>query len=152
MMKNNYFKSLLFAAVWLLTSLTASAQFTAKVEQTPRSDWGFVPATFAINEVAEALGTTVSHNDGVSFGSQFQQLDNKFVGVIANAEEGKICGPVQGAIGTYVFKVTGRDTGSFYTEDDAKNYQNQKNQYTSQMILPVMMDLADVKDNRARFY
>jgi hypothetical protein len=51
-----------------------------------------------------------------------------------------------------VFKVTGRDTGSFYTEDDAKNYQNQKNQYTSQMILPVMMDLADVKDNRARFY
>jgi hypothetical protein len=57
MMKNNYFKSLLFAAVWLLTSLTASAQFTAKVEQTPRSDWGFVPATFAINEVAEALGT-----------------------------------------------------------------------------------------------
>ena len=32
MMKNNYFKSLLFAAVWLLTSLTASAQFTAKVE------------------------------------------------------------------------------------------------------------------------
>ena len=56
-MKNNYFKSLLFAAVWLLTSLTASAQFTAKVEQTPRSDWGFVPATFAINEVAEALGT-----------------------------------------------------------------------------------------------
>ena len=57
MMKNNYFKSLLFAAVCLLANLTASAQFSAKVDQVPRSDWAPEPATFNISEVAEALGT-----------------------------------------------------------------------------------------------
>ena len=56
-MRNNYFKSLLFAAVCLLTNLTASAQFSAKVDQVPRSDWGYVPASFSMAEVAEALGT-----------------------------------------------------------------------------------------------
>ena len=56
-MRNNYFKSLLFAAVCLLANLTASAQFSAKVDQVPRSDWGYVPASFSMAEVAEALGT-----------------------------------------------------------------------------------------------
>ena len=106
-----------------------------------------------LQAIAEALGTTVNTQEDITFASmRGQGLDPAFMGAASAAPEGKICGPVQGAIGTYVFKVTGRDTGSFYTEDDAKNYQNQKNQYTSQMILPVMMDLADVKDNRARFY
>ena len=54
--------------------------------------------------------------------------------------------------GVYVFKVTGRDTGSFYTEDDAKTRQAQMAMYSSQAIIPVMMQDADVKDNRARFY
>jgi len=106
-----------------------------------------------LQAIAEALGTTVNTQEDITFASmRGQGLDPAFMGAASAAPEGKICGPVQGAIGTYVFKVIGRDTGSFYTEDDAKNYQNQKNQYTSQMILPVMMDLADVKDNRARFY
>ena len=106
-----------------------------------------------LQAIAEALGTTVNTQEDITFASmRGQGLDPAFMGAASAAPEGKICGPVQGAIGTYVFKVTGRDTGAFYTEDDAKNYQNQKNQYTSQMILPVMMDLADVKDNRARFY
>ena len=52
----------------------------------------------------------------------------------------------------YVYKVTGRDTGAFYTEDDARNSDAQMIQYTTQMVVPVMMDDADVKDNRARFF
>ncbi len=31
-------------------------------------------------------------------------------------KEGVISTPVAGSIGTYVFKVTGRDIGAFYTE------------------------------------
>ena len=103
--------------------------------------------------IAEALGTTVSTQEDITFSSlRGQGLDPAFIGAACGAPEGKICGPVTGAIGTYVFKVTGRDTGAFYTEDDARNFQMQKGQYMTQMILPVMMDLADVKDNRARFY
>ena len=103
--------------------------------------------------IAEALGTTVSTKDGIAFSSlSAQGLDPKFIGAASASEEGKICGPVQGNIGVYVYKVTGRDTGSFFTEDDAKVRDAQMAQYAAQMLLPVMMDDAYVKDNRARFF
>ena len=103
--------------------------------------------------VAEALNTTVSTKDGIAFSSMTSQgLDPKFIGAASVAEEGKISGPVAGNIGVYVYKVTGRDTGAFFTEDDAKARDAQMAQYASQMVVPVMMDDAEVKDNRARFF
>jgi len=81
-----------------------------------------------------------------------RNLDPKFVGAIATAKEGVISGPVAGSIGVYVFKVLGRETGSFYTDSDAKNANAQILNYTTQMILPVMMQDADVTDHRARFF
>ena len=106
-----------------------------------------------LDAVAEALGRTVSSKEGMSFASlSATGLDNKFIGAASVAEDGKICGPVVGNLGVYVYKVTGRDTGAFYTEDDAKNSDAQMIQYTTQMVVPVMMDDADVKDNRARFF
>ena len=106
-----------------------------------------------IQAVAEALGTTVSTKDGIAFSSMTAQgLDPKFIGAASVAEEGKISGPVAGNIGVYVYKVTGRETGSFFTEDDAKTRDAQMSQYSAQMIVPTMMDDAEVKDNRARFF
>ena len=78
--------------------------------------------------------------------------DPKFIGSASVAEDGKICGPVTGAMGVYVYKVTGRDTGAFFTEDDAKTRSSQMAQYASQMVVPTMMDDAEVEDNRARFF
>ena len=106
-----------------------------------------------MNAIAEALGTTVSTKDGVAFSSMSNQgLDPKFIGAASVAEEGKIYGPLAANIGVYDYKVTGRDTGAFFTEDDAKARDAQMSQYTSQMVLPVMMEDGDVKDNRARFF
>ena len=106
-----------------------------------------------LEAVAEALGTTVSTKDGVAFSSMNSQgLDPKFIGAASVAEDGKISGPVAGNIGVYVYKVTGRETGSFFTEDDAKTRDSQMSQYAAQMVVPTMMDDADVKDNRARFF
>ena len=103
--------------------------------------------------IAEALGTTVSTKDGIAFSSMTAQgLDPKFIGAASVAEEGKISGPVAGNIGVYVYKVTARETGSFFTEDDAKTRDAQMSQYSAQMIVPTMMDDAEVKDNRARFF
>ena len=103
--------------------------------------------------IAEKLGTTVSTSNDVAFSSvSGTGLDPKFIGAVAAAPEGKICGPVAGSVGVFVFKVTGRETGAFYTEDDVKTRDAQLAQYMTQMILPVMMDDAEVKDNRARFY
>ena len=106
-----------------------------------------------LEAIAEKLGTSVSTQNDVAFASMAaRSLDPKFVGAIAAAPEGKICGPVAGSIGVYVFKVNGRETGAFYTESDAKNANAQILNYAAQMILPAMMDDADVKDNRARFF
>ena len=103
--------------------------------------------------IAEALGTTVSTKEGVAFSSLTSQgLDPKFIGAASVAEDGKICGPVAGNIGVYVYKVTGRETGAFFTEDDAKARDAQMTQYSTQMLVPTMMEDADVKDNRARFF
>ena len=106
-----------------------------------------------LEAIAEKLGTSVSTQNDVAFASMgARSLDPKFVGAIAAAPEGQISGPVAGSYGVYVFKVNGRETGSFYTESDAKNANAQIQNYAAQMILPVMMDDADVKDNRARFF
>lgn len=105
-----------------------------------------------LQSIAEKLNSSVSSQSGVTFANMgAAQLDPKFIGALSVAPVGKICGPVAGSIGVYVFEVTGRDTGSFYTEDDAKARKNQENQYLSQMIIPVMSQDA-VKDNRDRFY
>ena len=106
-----------------------------------------------LQQISEALGVPVSYQGDIAFASmRGQGLDPAFIGAVSAAPEGKVCGPVQGAIGTYVFQVTGRDTGAFYTEDDARTFQAQKEQYLAQMIVPVMMEGCEVKDNRARFY
>lgn len=106
-----------------------------------------------LQTIADTLHTTVSSQADVAFSSMSaQSLDPKFIGAVSVAKEGVISGPVAGSIGVYVFQVTGRDTGAFYTEEDAKNRQAQMDMYTAQMIIPVMMQDADVKDNRGRFY
>lgn len=106
-----------------------------------------------MEEIAEALGTTVSTKDNITFASLTSQgLDPKFIGAVSVAEPGVISQPLAGSIGVYVYKVTGHDTGAFFTEDDAKNRNAQMAQYSVQVLMPVMMEDGDVKDNRARFY
>lgn len=105
-----------------------------------------------MDAIAEKLNTTVS-SQSVSFASMaYQSLDPTFIGAVSVAPENKIVGPIKGSVGVYVFMVKGHDTGAFYTEDDARNFEAQKNQYNSQMILSVMQSDADVKDNRAHFF
>ena len=103
--------------------------------------------------IAEALNTAVSTRNGIAFSSLTAAgADPALVGAVAAASEGEICGPVKGAYAVYVFKVTKRETGSFFTEEDARNVTDQKNQYVAQTIVPVMMEDAGVKDHRDRFY
>ena len=103
--------------------------------------------------IADALGTTVSTKEDVTFASFTSTgLDNKFIGAASVAEVGALNGPLQGNTGVYVYTVTDRSEGAFFTEDDAANREQQMMYSSVQMILPVMMDVAEVKDNTARFY
>lgn len=107
----------------------------------------------SMQAIADALNTTVSTSDNVTFASLTSQgLDPKFIGAVSVAEPGVINGPLTGSIGVYVYKVTAHDTGSFFTEDDARTRNEHMSQYSTQMLMPVMMKDGDVKDNRARFY
>jgi len=105
-----------------------------------------------LEQMAEALGTTVSHQSGISFGSTSSSLDPAFIGAISAAPKGKICGPVQGQIGVYMFEVLDTEAGAYYTEDDVKLRTAQEAQYRQQYLSTVLAEEADVHDNRARFY
>ena len=105
-----------------------------------------------LEEIAEKLGTTVSSLTDVTFStSSAPTTEPAFIGAVASAKEGVISGPVAGIMGTYVFQVKGRETGAYYTEDDAKAAQTRIDGYHAQMLVPMMMDKT-VTDNRARFY
>ena len=106
----------------------------------------------SLEAVAEKLNTTVSNLTDVTFSTtSAPTTEPSFVGAVAAAKEGAISGPVAGVMGTYIFQVNGRETGAYYTEEDARNYQARLDSYHAQMLLPIMMDKT-VDDNRARFY
>ena len=105
-----------------------------------------------MEQVAEVLGTTVSHQSGITFGTTLQQLDPKFIGAVASAQPGVISGPVAGDIGVYVFQVIDRQTGTFYTEGDLQRALSRKSAYQTQLLQQVMSETVEIKDNRARFF
>ena len=109
-----------------------------------------VKGAATIEAAAEALGVTVDVNEGVSLAAT--SIDPALLGAAAVAEEGKLYGPVPGGMGVYMVSVANKQVGSFYTEEDAKNLANQKAQYMSQLIVPVMSEYEEVVDNRERFF
>lgn len=104
----------------------------------------------SIEDAAKVLGVEVDRSEAVSLGST--TVDPALLGAISAAPEGTLFGPVPGTMGVYVVNVSNRETGSFYTETDARNLAAQKSQYMSQLILSVMSEYDDVVDNRARFF
>ena len=101
-------------------------------------------------DAAKVLDVEVDHSEALSLAAT--NVDPALVGAASVAPEGTLYGPVPGGMGVYVVNVTNRETGSFYTEDDARNLASQKAQYMAQLILSVMSDYDGVVDNRARFF
>ncbi|MCD8288231.1 MAG: peptidyl-prolyl cis-trans isomerase, partial [Porphyromonadaceae bacterium] len=131
------------------TILTAKKQGEKKTQYVNET----IAGLGSMQAIAEALNTTVSTQDNVTFASlTSQSLDPKFIGAVSVTEPGVISGPVTGSVGVYVYRVTAHDTGAFFTEDDAKTAAARDAQYNSQVLMNVMTDDAGVVDNRARFY
>ncbi|MFA6333972.1 MAG: SurA N-terminal domain-containing protein [Bacteroidales bacterium] len=106
-----------------------------------------------MDEIAAKLGTTVNKQNGVSFGAVgSQSFDPKFVGSVAGAKVSTLVGPIGGNVGVYIFNVDARQTGAFFTEDDAKARKNQIFGYQIQMLPSILEKAADVKDHRAKFF
>lgn len=123
------------------------------IEKMAEETKGSVADASTIDQVAEKLGLAVSHQSGVTFSSlTSQQLDPKFIGAIAAAEEGVLTGPVVGTIGVYYFTINGKEMGAFYTEDDAKMRKNQEFSYLVNLLPSVMAEQKGVIDMRYKFY
>ena len=105
----------------------------------------------SLDEIATALNASKNEREDVSFGGR-TYLEPSLVGAASVAPEGQICGPVAGMACVYYFVVSDRQEASFFTEEDAKNENVQKEQYKTQMIIPTMMEYDNVVDNRARFF
>ena len=106
-----------------------------------------------IEELADLTRSSVSRQTGISFGSfGMQQFDPKFIGAVAGAAENRLTGPIEGMIGVYVFTVDDRQTGAFYTEEDAKRQQQQMMSQQSQMAVYALSKSAKVEDNRGKFF
>lgn len=71
-----------------------------------------------LNEIADALGTSVSTKENLAFASS--DFDPKFTGAASVAETGVVSAPFKGSKGIYVFKVTDRSEEAFYTDDNAQ--------------------------------
>ena len=96
---------------------------------------------------------TVSNRADISFSpTSAAAVEPALLGALLKAEIGAVSGPVKGNQGVYMFKLTRRDQGAFFTEDDAKSFTSQKAQYSTQMLMPVMEEAAGVVDNRARYF
>jgi len=108
-----------------------------------------------LEEIATKMNVSVENNAALSLGTTTSRgEDPAFTGAVFAAKDkvGTICGPVAGSFGTYIFKVNSTETGSFFTEDDAKMAAQRMAMMGAQGIIPVMSDNGVVKDNRARFF
>ncbi len=140
-----------YASVQKVASQIYDLLYSQKVQEAARQEIAEkIAGASSIDEVAERLGVTVEHRDALSLGSS--SVEPALIGAIASAKEGELYGPVSGVMGTYVIRVANKEHGSFYSEADAKNLALQKAQYLSQMIIPVMQEYDNVKDNRERFF
>lgn len=127
--------------------------FEKKGEKMAEEAKALVAGATDLNAIAEKLGTTVSNKSGIAFASLTnQQLDPKFIGAIASAQEGVVTGPFVGEVGVYYFVVNGKEVGAFYTEDDARMRKTQEFNYMSRMLPLIMTEAAGVVDQRYKFF
>ena len=106
-----------------------------------------------LEQMAEELGVSITNEPELSLSATgARSVDPALSGAACAAADGEVYGPVAGGMASYIVRVNSREAGSFFTEDDAVLQANQKAQYTTQMVLPVMSRIGDVKDNRERFF
>ena len=105
----------------------------------------------SLKAIATMFNTSVMTKDDVTFDFSDYSLEPKVVGAASVAEVGKII-PVAGEAAIYVFKVTDRQAADIYSEQEILDRNAQQATYSTNYVLPEMMQAADVKDYRARFF
>lgn len=131
---------------YLLTNKKRSEKVSAEVAEK-------IAGLTSIDAVAAALGQSVSTKEDIAFGIMSGAANEPaFLGAVAGATPNTLSGPVAGNAGIYVFSVVNRETGSFYTDSDAKIRANQIQSYQINSLPSILSEMANIVDNRARFF
>ena len=104
----------------------------------------------SLEAIAEEFNTTVESRVGASLNDSM--YEPVLIGLVNATEVGSTSAPADGILGVYVAKVNDKQTGAFYTEEDARNYAAQKAQYAAQQVMQVMAENDEVIDHRERFF
>lgn len=140
-----------YAPVEKVSASIKNKLFSDKLhEKTRQSVAEKIAGAKTMAEVSERLGVALETNESMSLASA--SVEPAVLGVASTIAEGTISPAVNGILGVYVINVTNRQTGSFYTENDAKTMAAQKAQYMTQMIGSVMQEYDEIEDNRERFF
>ena len=140
-----------YAPVEKVAASIKNQLFSEKLhEKTRQSVAEKIAGAKTMAEVSERLGVALETNESMSLASA--SVEPAVLGVASTIAEGTISPAVNGILGVYVVNVTNKQTGSFYTENDAKTMAAQKAQYMTQMISSVMQDYDEVEDNSERFF
>ena len=123
-----------------------------KVEKLAAETAAQVSGSETLDALSEKFNTGVNHRDGICFESVDTSLEPALLGAIAAAGPDKVVGPVKGTVGVYYFKVTGSDTGEYYTEADVLNKNAQKTFAQLQSLKDIVSEETGIKDYRAKFY
>ncbi len=104
----------------------------------------------SLEAIAEEFNTTVESRVGASLNDSM--YEPVLIGLVNATEVGSTSVPADGILGVYVAKVNDKQTGAFYTEEDAENYAAQKAQYAAQQVMQIMAENDEVIDHRERFF
>lgn len=111
----------------------------------------------SIESYAEAMGSSIDSVKFVSFGTRRISgigVEPNLNAEVSLAKEGQVSAPVQGNNGVYVFKVYAENADAkSYNEADEIRSLDANNMYrVSYQAIQSLVNKADIKDNRIRFY
>lgn len=111
----------------------------------------------SLDEQAAALGTETSAFEKVGFNSYYIDgagMEPRLVGAIAaSSQTGEVSEPVKGLTGLYVFRVDDIQHGTAQTpEAEQVRAQAMAESMAQQFVLPVIQDMAHIKDLRGKYF
>lgn len=111
----------------------------------------------SLDAVAQKCGAEVKTATDIDFNSFFVNdgvgAEPALIGAVSAVEPGKLSKPVEGFAGVYLFDVTDRRPADNVTpESERARLESMAQSYLSERISQVLVEEADVKDYRVKYY
>ena len=110
----------------------------------------------SLQAVATKVGAEVKEAGDVDFNSFYVNgvgVEPALIGAVSAVQPGALSKPVVGMAGVYLFDVTGRqNTDNVTPESERARLESMGLSYLSERVSQVLVEAANVKDNRVKFF